>query len=120
MFAVKAVLSAILAIAAAGATGAAEAPVAITGGVRNTVSYACDDGRAFSVVYVNGSPDALALVPIDGMPRIFVNVISGSGARYASGTFIWWTKGGSASLYDATRGSDAPPVATCHATPGNG
>ncbi|MGN6551754.1 MAG: MliC family protein [Pararhizobium sp.] len=120
MFAVKAVVSATLAVAAAGAAGAAEAPITIKGGVRDTVSYTCDDGRAFSVVYVNGSPDALALVPIDGVPRIFVNVISGSGARYASGTFIWWTKGRSASLYDVTRGSDAPPVATCRAAPDNG
>lgn len=117
MSAMKPVIcAAVLAITVAGPARAAESAITIDGGSRAAVSYACDNGRSFRVVYVNAPPDALALVPIDGKRRIFVNVISGSGARYAAGIFIWWTKGNEAWLYDLTHGGEASPVATCHAT----
>lgn len=44
---------------------------------------------------------------------IFAAVISGYGARYAAGKWIWWTKGAEANLYDATLAEDAEPVLTC-------
>ncbi|SMX48799.1 MliC family protein [Maliponia aquimaris] len=60
--------------------------------------YACGDGGAFSVQYVNAGANALAILPIDGEDRIFVNVVSASGARYVSGAYVWWTKGDTATL----------------------
>ncbi len=60
--------------------------------------YACDGGQPFAVQYINSGPNALAIVPIKGEKRIFVNVVSASGAKYASGEYVWWTKGKTAML----------------------
>lgn len=95
----------ILASIAALVTGAAHADVSLsiplqTGATSSvtTASYSCAGGEPFRVQYVNAGVNALALLPVDGEERIFVNVISGSGARYASGQYIWWSKGESATL----------------------
>jgi membrane-bound inhibitor of C-type lysozyme len=69
---------------------------------RNTVKYQCDTQGAkmglpagvFSVEYLNGAGNSLAIVPVGGDSRIFVTVVSGSGARYAAGEYIWWDAGG--------------------------
>lgn len=63
-----------------------------------TATYSCAGGVPFQVQYVNAGANALALLPIDGEQRIFVNVVSGSGARYASGPYVWWSKGETATL----------------------
>jgi membrane-bound inhibitor of C-type lysozyme len=68
----------------------------------NEVRYRCDEqgGKlglptgTFSVQYVNGAGNSLAILPIGGVSLIFSNVMSGSGARYAAGTFIWWEAAG--------------------------
>lgn len=82
---------------------------------RRQILYDCSDGEPFDVTYINAAPNFLALVPIADEPElhIFASVVSASGARYASGQWIWWTKGPDASLYDATLGEDAEPVLTC-------
>lgn len=80
-------------------------------------TYACRDAVAFSVQYVNAGANALAILPIDGEERIFVNVVSGSGARYVSGAHVWWTKGDAATLENEMkegslqdcRSQDTPP-----------
>jgi membrane-bound inhibitor of C-type lysozyme len=97
---------------------AADAPhIALTvqNGSPNMLTAAHYDcaGNAVDVEYVNVEPDHLAIVPVDGRKRIFVLVISGSGARYASGQYIWWSKGKEASLYDEMKGADARPMLTC-------
>jgi membrane-bound inhibitor of C-type lysozyme len=69
---------------------------------RNTMKYQCDAQGAkmglpegvFSVDYLNGAGNSLAIVPVGGNSLIFANVISGSGARYAAGEYIWWDAGG--------------------------
>jgi membrane-bound inhibitor of C-type lysozyme len=69
---------------------------------RNTVKYQCDaqgvkmglPAGVFSVEYLNGAGNSLAVVPVAGNSLVFANVVSGSGARYASGEFIWWDAGG--------------------------
>jgi membrane-bound inhibitor of C-type lysozyme len=97
---------------------AANAPhvvVTVEGGgpdMRTTAHYDCG-GNAVDVEYINVEPDHLAIVPVEGRKRVFVLVLSGSGARYASGQYIWWSKGKEASFYDETRGADAPPLLTC-------
>ena len=48
----------------------------------------------FSVEYLNGAGNSLAIVPVSGNSLIFANVVSGSGARYAAGQYIWWEAGG--------------------------
>jgi len=74
---------------------------------RKTVQYRCDAQGAkigvpsgtFSVEYINGGGNSLAVVPINGNALIFSNVISASGARYAAQQFIWWEAKGAVTLY---------------------
>lgn len=74
---------------------------------RKTVQYRCDGQAAkigvpagtFSVEYVNGGGNSLAVVPINGGPLIFSNVISASGARYAAQQLIWWDAKGAVTIY---------------------
>nr|WP_246473058.1 MliC family protein [Pelagibacterium limicola] len=78
---------------------------------RDVVIYQCqgiDD--SLTVEYVNAHPIFLAIVPVDGERLIFVNVISASGARYASGQYVWWSRGNDAQLFDEMAGEDAEPV----------
>ncbi|MGN7870952.1 Membrane-bound lysozyme inhibitor of C-type lysozyme precursor [Paracoccus haematequi] len=95
------ILSALL--LAAPATQATQTSVALPldGATLQIVGFQCGKGTAFDVQYLNAGPNMLAILPIDGQQRIFVNVISGSGARYVSGQYEWWTKGGTATLSDA-------------------
>lgn len=80
-------------------------------------TYSCGDAETFAVQYVNSGANALAIMQIDGKDRIFVNVVSASGAKYVSGADVWWTKGDTAtrenemaegSLQTCTA-QDAPP-----------
>lgn len=82
---------------------------------RHTIHYDCGTETPISVNYINAAPNFLALVPVADQPQplIFAAVISASGVRYASGQWIWWSKGADASLYDETLGADAEPVLTC-------
>lgn len=73
----------------------------LQGATLDEVTYFCDGGALVEVRYLNAGPNSLALLPIDGEQRIFVNVIAASGARYVSGEYEWWTKGRSASLTNA-------------------
>ena len=79
-----------------------------------TVVYGCGEGtEPLTVKYINAAPNFLALLPIDGVDMVFVNVISGSGAKYVAGQYEWWNKGSDATLHDVTEGLDAAPVLTC-------
>ncbi|RYH03601.1 hypothetical protein EU805_05025 [Salipiger sp. IMCC34102] len=69
----------------------------------STVDYACGEDERIAVEYVNFDTNMLALMPVDGVPRVFVNVLSGSGARYVSGPYEWWSKGDGATLTDLTK-----------------
>lgn len=77
---------------------------------RNVVTYSCEGRTPIRVEYINAGPNALAVVPVAGDTLVFANVLSGSGARYASGPYIWWTKGNKADLYDQRQGEDAKPI----------
>ena len=63
-----------------------------------TMTYTCDGADPLRVQYVHAGENALALTDINGTPRIFVNVVSGSGARYVSGADTLSTKGTTALL----------------------
>ncbi|MEG9434923.1 MliC family protein [Edaphobacter sp. HDX4] len=88
---------------------------------RNTARFQCDAQGArmglpagiFSVEYINGAGNHLAVVPVKGSSMIFVTVPSGSGAKYAAEQWTWWDAG----TRGTTFGSDFPgPKATssCH------
>jgi membrane-bound inhibitor of C-type lysozyme len=78
---------------------------------RNVVRYECDGLEPFAVEYVNAAPTFLALVPIEGEPQLFVNVIAASGARYVFGRYEWWTRGSDATLADVTAPDGTEPLA---------
>jgi len=80
---------------------------------RNIVSYLCDDEQALSVQYINAAPNFLAIVPVEGQSLVFATTISGSGARYVSGPYEWWSHQGEATLRDLMQDEDADPLATC-------
>jgi membrane-bound inhibitor of C-type lysozyme len=76
---------------------------------RKMVKYWCDaqgsklglPAGVFSVEYINGAGNSLAVVPVSGKAMIFANVISGSGARYAAAQFIWWDAGGRGTIFSS-------------------
>ena len=78
---------------------------------RVTQKYTCATGRILQVTYLNATNgQSFAVLPVKGRQMLFVNVLSGSGAKYQAGSYTWWTKGPQATLYDAMQGEDAPPL----------
>jgi membrane-bound inhibitor of C-type lysozyme len=75
---------------------------------RNRVEYHCEGMEPFSVDFINAEPNFLALVPVGGKTLVFVNVMSGSGARYASGQYEFWTKGADATFTDLQADPQTP------------
>lgn len=53
---------------------------------------------------------SFALVPVDGKQMLFVDTVSGSGARYQAGRYTWWTKGKEATLRDEIADPKSPPL----------
>lgn len=100
-------LSLAAAPAMAGATLSLPLELGAEDNVRSVV-YSCADGTELTVQYINARANALAIIPLAGEELIFVNVMSGSGARYVSGAREWWTKGDDATLRDEM--SEAGPV----------
>ncbi len=76
---------------------------------RTQGSYSCD-GRMVDVEYINAGTVSLAVLRFDGELVVASNVVSGSGARYAGGRYVWWSKGDEALLIDEMAGDDAEPV----------
>ena len=66
----------------------------------STYIYACGEAPSIEVRYVLSGAESLALVPVEGEQRIFVQVVSASGARYVSGQYEWWVKGDDGMLTD--------------------
>ncbi|WP_165787050.1 MliC family protein [Pseudohalioglobus lutimaris] len=95
----------IIALTLCACAGAASAGITISFPLKtgstdkvNSASYLCEEGEPLSVQYVNSGVNSLAFLTIEGEERAFVNVISGSGARYVSGQYVWWVKGSNATL----------------------
>src|SRR3546814_8170137 len=61
--------------------------------------YRCGD-REVSAQYINGGPVSLAVLMLGEELVVASNVIAASGAKYAGGQYVWWTKGEEAALYD--------------------
>ncbi|WP_050525995.1 MliC family protein [Pseudorhodobacter aquimaris] len=95
----------LLAFASLATAGTAAAEMALSiplalghNGSIEAQSYSCGEGEQLTVQYVNTNSNTLAIVPVDGEDRIFVNAVSASGARYVSGAHVWWSKGDKATL----------------------
>ncbi|MCA1369088.1 META domain-containing protein [Bradyrhizobium sp. BRP14] len=76
---------------------------------RKTVRYDCGD-ETVEAEYINAGPVSLVTFSIGGTYIVASSVISGSGAKYAGGRYIWWTKGEEATLFDVTKGEEDPGV----------
>ncbi|MEF2553024.1 MliC family protein [Aurantimonas sp. A2-1-M11] len=84
---------------------------------RTRVTYLCrDEAEAepveMVVEYINLPSNSLAILPVNGRATLFVDVISGSGAKYAAGEMVWWTKGRRGDLYSERR-SDPSQTTVC-------
>jgi membrane-bound inhibitor of C-type lysozyme len=79
---------------------------------RNVVQYDCA-GEPLTVEYINAAPTFLALLDAGNGKTIFVNVMSGSGARYASGQYEWWTEGSEATFTDLTKTEGEQGAISC-------
>ena len=81
---------------------------------RKSVHYNCTgDADSLTVDYINAPPNYLALLPIDGTTLVFNTVLAASGAKYAAGKYVFWSKGTDANLYDETQGANAKPILSC-------
>lgn len=77
---------------------------------RQIIHYDCG-GRPVSADYINAGATSLALLSIGGDFVVASNVVSGSGAKYMGGHYVWWTKGDAATLIDVMKGKDEPGIA---------
>lgn len=95
-----------------GVAGASDLTIHLNGdGVvkRSTAKYQCDaqgtkmglPSGVFSVEYLNGAGNHLAVVPVKGNSMIFVTAPSGSGAKYAAEEFTWWEAGGTGTTFSS-------------------
>ncbi|OYR20275.1 MliC family protein [Brucella thiophenivorans] len=65
----------------------------------NAVLYKCGDQNV-SATYYNAGDNSLVELEMENNTVIAANVLSGSGAKYAGGIYVWWTKGPTADLYN--------------------
>ncbi|WP_051241508.1 META domain-containing protein [Stappia stellulata] len=73
-----------------------------------TINYNCED-RQLQVDYINAGPVSLAILNMADETVVAAAVVSASGARYAGGEYVWWTRGArEASLALARDGDDTP------------
>lgn len=117
-FRVMAAAAAAFMVAAAPAMAAQVAisiSIPVTGETSVTSTAAAYDcaGRAVTATYINAGEVSLAVLDIDGETVVASNVVAASGARYAGGRYVWWTKGEEADLYDLMDGGDDAPAAHC-------
>ncbi|CDY79692.1 Predicted periplasmic protein [Caballeronia glathei] len=108
----KKVLAALAAFAGAQAVCAKALTVPqIQQATAQTTAYDCQDGKSVTVRYVNTkNGQSFALLPVEGKKLLFVNVMSGSGARYVADRYTWWTKGPEGTLSNGMADSGAPPM----------
>ena len=68
-------------------------------------------GQAVAADYINAGPVSLVTLTIGSEFVVASNVLSGSGAKYAGGQYVWWTKGENATLIDTIKGDNDPGIA---------
>lgn len=70
---------------------------------RSRAAYDCE-GQEVTAEYINAGPVSLAVLTIGKDFVVASNVLSGSGARYAGGPYVWWSKGRDAATLQDLRG----------------
>jgi membrane-bound inhibitor of C-type lysozyme len=76
----------------------------------NTIRYVCH-GKVLIVRYTNTkNGQSFALLSVADRRLLFVNVLSGSGAKYVADHYTWWTKGPKGNLSDDTADPNAAPM----------
>jgi heat shock protein HslJ/membrane-bound inhibitor of C-type lysozyme len=78
----------------------------------STVNYSCEEMQ-LQVDYINASKISLAILKMPDETLVAAAVISASGARYAGGEYVWWTKG--AREATLARIGDSTPDLSCRA-----
>ncbi|MGI8397852.1 MliC family protein [Agrobacterium deltaense] len=61
--------------------------------------YQCA-GDKVEAVYFNAGEISLVRLGLKDGVTVAANVIAGSGAKYQGGSYVWWSKGEEADLYD--------------------
>ena len=74
--------------------------------------YKCGE-KDVSATYYNAGDISLAKLELEDETVIASNVLSGSGAKYAGGIYIWWTKGKTADLYNLMDDPDQSKPTNC-------
>lgn len=107
------------------AAAAADLTIPLSGPIsQKKVQFQCDEhaktlglpAGQFSVEYLNGDGNSLAVLPINGHSLIFSGVSSADGSRYAAGGFIWWDVGSRGiHLYSDTM--QGKQQTACHVVP---
>ncbi|MEE2950506.1 MAG: MliC family protein [Pseudomonadota bacterium] len=87
---------------------------------RQSVAYECRASAdaqptSLSVEYLNMPTNNLAILPVEGSPRLFVSSLSAAGAKYVSGEWVWWTKGPRGDLYTERR-KESSETTVCRVT----
>ncbi|NTJ42676.1 hypothetical protein G6L28_08715 [Agrobacterium larrymoorei] len=77
-----------------------------------TARYQCG-AEVVSVVYINAGSVNLARLEMGNTIIVASSIISASGAKYAGGPYIWWSKGDNADLYDVMRDPDMKDPRHC-------
>lgn len=79
-------------------------------------TYSCDRGVQVPATYVTTPEGSLVVLMVDGRQITLVEEPAASGARYGwpsdGTTYVWWTKGGEATLYWKTPEGETP-ILTC-------
>jgi membrane-bound inhibitor of C-type lysozyme len=83
-------------------------------------SYYCADGATIEAAYINmDSGLSLAVLHVDDDMLVMENVVSASGARYATADqddedrFVWWTKGDEGFLQRGPDGEETMVHTAC-------
>ncbi len=76
------------------------------------VTYLCDRGVEVPATFVVGPDYSLAVILVDGRQVTLVSEEAASGARYGwpsdGSSYVWWTKGDTATLYWKTPEGETP------------
>lgn len=75
-------------------------------------NYQCGS-EIVSVTYINAGSVSLARLTLGNTIILASNVIAASGAKYAGGPYIWWSKGDNAELYDVMQDSGMSDPRIC-------
>ncbi|MBC8717959.1 MliC family protein [Ochrobactrum sp. Marseille-Q0166] len=78
----------------------------------NSVLYKCGD-QNISATYYNAGENSLVQLEMENNTVIAANVLAGSGAKYAGGVYIWWSKGDGADLYNLMDDPDQEKPISC-------